>query len=488
MDNFKAKVVSGFAWQAFAKLLVQALSWVSTIWVARLLVPEDYGLVATAGIFTGFLMILASSGVAAALINAKGLERQELDTAYWLSFIIALSLYFALLSVSGYIGRFFHEPELPGLLAFAGLIIVFSALKTVPLVIALRKLEYKEIAFANVIANLFSITTTLTMAHLDYGYWSLVAGTLVAEVVAKVVLMFRYRYFPARAFASSVVKTIFSFSLKLTLNRIFMFFSNNLPVFYLSNSVGTEATGNYQFANSLASMPSKKFGDLFTGLVFPVISRVKDQPGVAKSTFLRMHFYMMATTGPMFMLLFLVAEPLVLFVLTEKWGDAIYPFRMLCIVSLFGLSSLFITRAAEAFNGLSLSVYAQAFTFSGVLLAVAISFYQSAGLNQMILYYVITYPICYLFLAYRVKSLFRLRWQEFVGMYLPLAVALCIMALSYELMKNHFVVAGLNNWSPVVSAAISLLLYFVALFLLSYKTLLPDAKELIRQIKESKNT
>lgn len=484
MENFKEKVVAGFAWQAVTKLVVQVLSWISTIWVARLLLPEDYGLVATAGIFTGFLMILASSGVTAALINAKELSKKELDSAYWFSFLLGGALYGVLLLIADSIGSFFEESNLSGLLAVAGLIIWFSALKTVPLVIALRKLEYKEVAFSNVIANLFAIVVTLTMAHMGYGFWSLVSGTLVAEVVGKIVLMIQYRYFPSLAFGKKIIRQIVDFGFRLTLNRIFMFCSNNLPVFYLSNSVGTQATGNYQFAKSLASMPSQKFGDLFTGLVFPVISRVKNEPELAKATFLRMHFYMLLSTGPMFVLLYLIAEPLVLLVLTAKWADAIYPFQLLCVVSIFMLSTLFITKAAEAFNGLSLSLYSQVVIFVGVAAVIALSYFQAASLDQMMLYYAIAYPLCYLFLAIKIKSLFNLSWGELTMMYLPLAVCFALMSVCYQFTLPYL--SGFGEVKYIISAAAACIVYLIAALFICRQTLISDAKTLLVQIKESR--
>ncbi len=84
MKDFKDSLVNGFAWQASTKLFVQIFSWVSTIWVARLLVPEDYGLVAMSGIVSGVFLLLVTSGLAAGVVNRKEITKGELDTVFWL--------------------------------------------------------------------------------------------------------------------------------------------------------------------------------------------------------------------------------------------------------------------------------------------------------------------------------------------------------------------------------------------------------------------
>ena len=93
MKDFKDSLVNGFAWQASTKLFVQIFSWVSTIWVARLLVPEDYGLVAMSGIVSGVFLLLVTSGLAAGVVNRKEVTKGELDTVFWFSVLKGRGLY-----------------------------------------------------------------------------------------------------------------------------------------------------------------------------------------------------------------------------------------------------------------------------------------------------------------------------------------------------------------------------------------------------------
>ena len=146
MDNFKNKLVKGFAWQASTKLFVQIFSWVSTVWVARLLVPEDYGLVAMSGLVVGIFIMLATTGFAAGVVNRVTISKAELDTVFWLSIIMGCFLYGIVFLIADIVAEFYEEDKLAGIIKVAGLTVLFCALKIVPSAIALRALDYKVIS------------------------------------------------------------------------------------------------------------------------------------------------------------------------------------------------------------------------------------------------------------------------------------------------------------------------------------------------------
>ena len=196
MDNFKEKLVNGFAWQASTKLFIQIISWVSTVWVARLLVPEDYGIVAMSGIVTGIFLLLATTGLAAGVVNRVNISKGELDTVFWLSILIGCVLYGVIFLIADLAAQFYKEEELSDVIKVAGLMVLISSAKIIPSSLALRNLDYKLISLNELVGGLFRIVVTLSMAIMGFKYWSLIFGTVVAEFVMTAVYFIYYRYLP----------------------------------------------------------------------------------------------------------------------------------------------------------------------------------------------------------------------------------------------------------------------------------------------------
>lgn len=427
MKDFKNKIVKGFAWQASTKLILQLFSWGSTIWVARLLTPEDYGLVGMSGMVTSIFLLLATNGIASGIVNRIDINKVELDTMFWVSTFTGLVLYALLWSVSSPVALFFEDKKLEVLVQVAGLIVVISSLKVVPNTLALRNLDYKLISVTAMIGGFIGIVCTLVLALKGYAYWSLVAGTLVSEIATTAIYFYFSKFVPQITFSISAVTDILRFGTTLLGSRVLFSVGSNIPIFLLSVFSTTTITGHYQMALTLGSMPTKKVGTLFSNLIFPAMSRVQENEELAKKTFLQMHTTLLFVTGPLFFGLALVSEPLIEVALTEAWNPIRFPFQIICLISLFGLSSIFITRALEGLGRASVTLTYQALFIlvcgSSMLFGIVYN-----GLNGMLIAWVVSAPVVYAYLLSRISRTLNIRMREILRTFLP--VAICLLSLA----------------------------------------------------------
>lgn len=464
MDNFKSKLVTGFAWQASTKLFVQIFSWISTVWVARLLMPEDYGLVAISGLVVGVFILLATTGFAAGLVNRTTISKDELDTVFWLSILMATVLYSLVFLIANFAGEFYDEEQLPSVIKIAGLMVLIRAIKVVPSALALRALDYKLISLNEMFGAFVGIAVTLSMAIMGFEYWSLIIGTITAEIFMTVVYYVSYKYIPSFAFKIKTILDLLYFGVTLLFASALKYVSGNIPTFLLSTYAGTVATGHYQMAHTFGSLPANKVGTLFSNLIFPAMSRIKSDKTMAKSTFLQMHTSLLFVTVPMFIGLALVAEPLIKVILTPVWLPIIVPFQVMCVIAIFQMSSLFITRAIEGLGDAKVSLTYQ--IISIIICGACMWFGVNGwGLNGMLGGWLLSSPVVYMYLLIRIAKKLDIHLFEILKMYLPLSICLFFMCvLVFGLLR--FTLAEFSNIAQLLlSSATGIVVFSVAAYL-----------------------
>jgi O-antigen/teichoic acid export membrane protein len=464
VENFKNKLVRGFAWQASTKLFVQIFSWVSTIWVARLLTPDDYGLVAMSGLVVGIFIMLATTGFAAGIVNRVNIGKAELDTVFWLSIGLGFGLYAIIFFIADAVADFYEEDELSNVIKVAGLMVLICAAKLVPSALALRALDYKIISLNEMLGAFVGIVVTLVMAMMGYKYWSLILGTIAAEVVKTLVYYAVYKYVPSFVFKIGLVFDLLYFGVTLLFASALKYISGSIPIFLLSTFTTTTTTGYYQMAHTFGSLPSKKVGSLFSNLIFPAMSRIKNDNAMAKNTFIQMHTSLLFVTGPMFIGLALVAEPLINVVLTPTWSPITLPFQVICVIAIFQMSSLFITRAIEGLSDAKVSFKYQLYAIIVCGSCMWFGVYNW-DLKGMLVGWLVSSPIVYIYLLMNIAKKLEIQLSEILKMYLPLITCLLFMSLSTFLLLQ-FVFAGLSPILKLISASLcGVLVFFGASFL-----------------------
>lgn len=464
MKDFKDKLVSGFAWQASTKLVLQLFSWVSTIWVARLLTPEDYGLVGMSGMVTSIFLLLATNGISSGIVNRIDINKVELDTMFWLSNVTGLILYALVYVLASPAAHFFGDEKLASLVQVAGLVVIFASIKIVPYTIALRNLNYKLISVTEMVGGFIGIACTLVLAILGFDYWSLVIGTLVSELATTIVYFYYSKFVPRFVCAISSVTDMLKFGTTLLGSRVLFSISSNIPIFLLSTFSSTKVTGHYQMAYTLGSMPTKKVGTLFSNLIFPAMSRVQDNRALAKKTFLQMHTSLLFVTGPLFLGLALVSEPLIEVVLTETWLPIVFPFQIICLISLFRLSSIFITRALEGLGQANITLIYQ--LLSIVIVGSAMLFgIVYFGLNGMLIAWVLSTPVVYLYLLTNIAKCLNIGLLELLKTFLPVLFCLATLAVAVYGVLEFLMTEHANITKLIVAPMVGAVVFFLSAYL-----------------------
>jgi len=443
LDNFKQKVVRGFAWESGTRFVVQIASWISTIWVARILVPDDYGIVAISGIFTGLGLKVAGMGLGSALVNRKIMKTVHASNAFWVGSMFAIVIYLILYAAAPIIASHFKIPGLSDVVRIAAILIVLSSLGIVPRALAMRKLLFKEAALISMTSGGVLTGMTLVMALLGFGYWSLIISTVVAEGIIVVAFWYLVRYWPQRPRTLVTVLPYLRYGVKVTSSGVLDFVNSQWAILIASSTLGQTVTGYLEMARVLGAMPMEKIGQIFASIAFPAFSRIQSDISRTKSVFLRIHAVLYIVTLPMFLGLAVVADDLVPLLLGEQWTPIVIPIQLICSINVFAIGTQIMSKVLNGLARPDLCLKFQLILLLVMPASLAIG--AGWGLNGLLAASALTFPIGYIYLAMRLTALVDSNLREMFQTLLPAVKSSLVMVGSVLLVNSMIPVSSVEN-------------------------------------------
>jgi teichuronic acid exporter len=207
----------GFFWSFLDSVSVQIITFIFGIILARLLSPKEFGIIGMVMVFIAVSNIFVSSGFSDALMRKKEIKPIELNTVFWFNLSISIILYVLLYGGAGVISNFFETPLLIDVIRLLGLGIIINALILVQRVILTKQMDFKTLTKISVSSTLFSGACAIIMAYQGYGVWSLVAKTLIAQLVTLILMVLFNSWRPQVKFDFIVFKGMFTFGSRLLL-------------------------------------------------------------------------------------------------------------------------------------------------------------------------------------------------------------------------------------------------------------------------------
>jgi len=331
-DSLKHQVLHSLKWVALGKITTQIFRWLITFWVIRLLLPEDYGVVAMADLLSSFLALFIGSLFAPAIIQAKEISKQMLKQMFALVLIVYFSIFAIQLSLADMIGAFYHSDDVASILKISAWWFLIGAILVIPEAQLARDMEFKRISIITAIANITAAFTTLAMAYLGYGFWAIIIGNL-ADIGVKAILVLAIKpltYLPE--FSVSVVKQQLKFGGLLTGLAIFSYIFLHMDVAIAGRYMSAVEIGLFAVGLQFALMPQKKLLPLLKQVAFPAFSKIQDQPERINAYILKAQKLSLLLTVPVFWGLASVVDLIIPIILGEKWIDAVLPTMIILLV------------------------------------------------------------------------------------------------------------------------------------------------------------
>lgn len=334
-QNLKEKTAQGLYWGFLSSSAMQLLNLVIGIFLARLLSPEEYGIVAMLAIFTLIAGNLQDSGFSVALINIKDIKHNDYNAVFWFNTGVSLLLYVLLFLSAPLIAGFYQQPCLVPLSRFLFLGFIFASMGIVPNAVLTRELRVKEKAIVSLLALLLSGTVGVVMAFKGFSYWSLATQQLLYNVIICIGRYYFARWVPSFKVDFTPVKQMFAFSYKVLITAVLTTINNNMLTVVLGRLFPAASVGNYNQANKWNTMANQLVSNTIAQVAQPVLMRVNDDQERQRRVFGKMMRFTAFLAFPAMFGLSLVAPQVILIAIGEKWIDSIPLLQILCISGAF---------------------------------------------------------------------------------------------------------------------------------------------------------
>lgn len=333
--SFARKAFRGSLWFAAFQFSTQLLSWLVTILIARILLPEDYGLVAMATLLTGYVEIVSEMGIGSAIIQRPTVTDTELNGVFLLGIGTGV-VFFGFGFILAYLtAGLFHEPKIIPLTQLVSVQFILGGLLVVPHSLLMRQVRFKEIGLIHLWAVSLGSVTTLGFAWHGYGVWSLVIGYMTQRVMMVILSYYYSGWRPGREFHWPAVRPYLHFGLKVTGSGSAYYLFQKADQFIVGRLFAAQLLGYYSMALQLASLPTEKLVALIRKTAYPVFAHYQDDPGKCQSIFLQSTQYMTLLVAPLLVGGAVFGKELILALLGQKWAPVIPLFRVLCLAQLF---------------------------------------------------------------------------------------------------------------------------------------------------------
>ena len=330
----KREVVVGFVWNSLNLLVSKGASLLFVLFLARLLSPETFGLIAMIAICFELGNVFVRSGLQQAIIRSKEIRPIDLDSAFYANIALSLLAYLLLFTVAPHIAGFYERPELKGLIEVAGLVVCINSLKIVQMAILSRAMNFKALMFANSTSTVVGGVGALVLAYAAYGVWSLVAQMLVMSIVSTAILWKLSEWRPTASFSLDSVKTLMRFGDKLLVEGILLVISRNSYIVVIGSVFSAEVAGLYFFSRRLQQVISQQLTGAVQQTTYPFLSTLQDDNEELKNRYRQIGQILMFATGAVMVTVATVAESLFSLFLDPRWQDAAMYLQLLCILGL----------------------------------------------------------------------------------------------------------------------------------------------------------
>ncbi len=332
--SLRDKTISGISWSAAGNIVMQFFQFIVSIVLARLLTPEDFGLLGMAMVFVAFFRIFSNSGLSQAIIHKKNVSRELYDTVFILNIIIGIILSLILYFFAPIISKFYENERLNEVVKLFSILFFITSLSINHNALLRKNLKFKSIAFIGLLSSLLSSILAVSLAYYGFGVYSLVWQQISASVIRLILLWYYSPWKPAFSFKFSAIRDVWRYSTNLSLSSTLNFFTRNSDNLLIGKYLGSYDLGIYSKAYGLMLMPINQVTSVFSSVMFPVLSSIQDDVVRVKKIFLQSNRLIALLSMPMMVGLIATADNLIITLLGNKWAEVVPIIQILAIVGI----------------------------------------------------------------------------------------------------------------------------------------------------------
>lgn len=332
--SLKKQAIAGMIWSYAQQLGTQLIAFLVSIVLSRILLPEEFGLIGMLAIFMGIGSALFNGGLASSLIRTQDCTQKDYSTVFYFNLVGSVIVYFILFFSATQIAIFFNQPLLKDVTRVYGVTFILSAFGTVQNTILTKEMKFKKQALLSLPALIISSAVGLLMALNNFGVWSLVGSALSNAFLTSLFLWFSTTWKPSLIFSKEKFKEHFHFGYKLTISSILDTIFTNIYQILIGKFYSAALVGHYTRANQLMMLPVGNVSGALQKVVYPLFAKVQDDVPRFRKAYKQIMLMVLFVITPIMVLMGVLAQPLIVFLFSEKWLPAVPIFQIICFTGI----------------------------------------------------------------------------------------------------------------------------------------------------------
>ena len=454
-------LLGGIAWTSGVSWFSQILSWASTLVVVHFLAPTDYGLVGMALLYLGLVQMVSELGAGGAVVRFRDLTTDQIRQFNGLSVSAGAICLLISLALAIPIGKFFHEPRLPIVLAVMSSTFVISAFRIVPQAMLQRHLQFRKLALIDGVQSIVGACATLTLAVLGFGYWSLSLGFVTSATVYAILVVIQSPTGFRRPRLDSIRQPL-TFSGHMLLSRFAWYSYSNSDFAVIGRVLGDAALGAYTLGWTLSGMTVEKITAVIGRVTPAFFSKVQNDLPALRRYLLLITEGLALVTFPACIGLALIANEFVRVALGERWIGAILPMQLLAVLATMRSVQPLIAQVLFAIGQSKLPMRNSILT--AMVLPICFFFASRWGITGVATAWLIIGPLMFSPLLLRTLRLIELPARDYFKSLWPAISGCIVMAIAVLAVDRVFLGTVPEYVSLIIEIVVGALAYAGTLF------------------------
>lgn len=450
--NIRSKTIGGVGWSFADNIFNQGITFLVGLVLARLLTPEEYGLIGIITIFIAIFNSIVDSGFSNALIRKNDVEAVDYNTVFITNMVLSIVLFFTMFFTASAIAEFFSQPLLEPLTKVMASIVIVNAIAIIPRTIFVKRLDFKTQTKISLIASLTSGVVGIIMALAGFGVWSLVAQQISRQLLNTIFLWIWSRWYPKLQFSIQSFKELFGFGWKLLVSGLIDTIWKEIYQVVIGKCYSAETLGQYTRAQQFGSIFSSNLTIVVQRVSYPVLSEIQDDKKRLKYAYKKVIKVTMLVTFCCMLGLAAVAKPMILVLIGKQWLPAVPLLQIICLnmmlypLHAINLNMLQVQGRSDLF--LKLEIIKKAIAAVPLVLGIFVGIYWmlwSSVITGFIAYYLNAY-YSGKFLDYSIWEQIKDIFPSFVVASVMAIIVLCLTFInlsSFVLLMIQLVVGGI---------------------------------------------
>jgi O-antigen/teichoic acid export membrane protein len=328
--TLKKQAISGFFWTGLQQFGRQGIAFITSIILARILSPYEFGLIAMIGIFIALGDSLIKGGLTNSLIRSENINEDDYSTVFIFNLVGSIFIYFILFALAPLIASFYKQVELIEIIRWYSLVFIINALSAVQLTRLTKLMDFKTQLFVSLPSILVSSLIGIYLAISNFGVWSLVWSAIAQSFLSTIQVWIYSRWIPNFVFSIEKFKSHFSYGFRIMLSSILDIIFVNIYTLVIGRYFLPIQVGYYNRANTLQMFPVTNLSMILNKVSFPLFSSIQNNDVRLKEVYKKMMQMVLYIIAPILVIMGVLAEPIFRFLFTEKWLPAVPYFQILC--------------------------------------------------------------------------------------------------------------------------------------------------------------